>query len=627
MKRITFQCDYEISDMSEEQHRETMTLRIHNTVVRESKLMLESPTFLLSHSRSTSTLTNLSSSDVHSYMGAEYESFGNSYHSNSNTPTNASNSAHNSNTVTSATAVAAALNHNVHHSLEDVNSSIVATGGSTPTTELPIHQVTGCIFSLSFPSLFVSLEGSCAIIDHLFEVFTKDEFMKNILCLRVKFPIRNRFYSEYVLTIHTVPYFRSHSSSTYTAHSPHSTPFLAIIILFSLSISPTLANDKIFKDVLFSTSLFAKYSNTDFLISQMQTSRDPVNSVFTKHNRVIMYCNIVSYSTLLDLLSPTIIFQLLNTYNNLVESVVKKHGGTLSKFNGENVLCYFNVENKGVNNAVAAAVGLIQSLDELKAKLGPDNPRDPLRILYSSVSLSTGGVIEGSCGSKSRRDHIISGDAVHIASRLENEAVDCNYFVMFDENVAHQVTADSPYYSKMISAGESHMICGRPVHLFTIYSTKRPTNLEESIASFLDSSDEPVNLALSPSWRARSMRFKHSVSSSFDMSSGMDLFGSSPTLALLQTKTEECEALKKELAILREWKERYDLKKKNRKGVMNFFKPGRKSSPRSPTQASGSDSNLHASKNEPKLQHKQDRSYSTSAVPASYSKLQSTNKL
>ncbi len=219
MKRITFQCDYEISDMSEEQHRETMTLRIHNTVVRESKLMLESPTFLLSHSRSTSTLTNLSSSDVNSYMGTEYESFGNSYHFNNNTPTNASNSAHNSNTVTSAMAVVAAVNHNVNHNLVDVNSSIVATNGSAPTTELPIHQVTGCIFSLSFPSLFVSLEGSCAIIDHLFEVFSKDEFMKNILCLRVKFPIRNRFYSEYVL--YTFPYFRSHSSSTYTVHSPH----------------------------------------------------------------------------------------------------------------------------------------------------------------------------------------------------------------------------------------------------------------------------------------------------------------------------------------------------------------------------------------------------------------------
>ncbi len=213
MKRITFQCDYEISDMSEEQHRETMTLRIHNTVVRESKLMLESPTFLLSHSRSTSTLTNLSSSDVHSYMGTEYDSFGNSYHSNSNTPTNAQNNAHSSNTVTSTTAVAA-----VNHNVVDVNPSIVTSSGSVPTTELPIHQVTGCIFSLSFPSLFVSLEGSCAIIDHLFEVFTKDEFMKNILCLRVKFPIRNRFYSEYVL--YTVPSFRFHCP-TCTVHSPH----------------------------------------------------------------------------------------------------------------------------------------------------------------------------------------------------------------------------------------------------------------------------------------------------------------------------------------------------------------------------------------------------------------------
>lgn len=352
----------------------------------------------------------------------------------------------------------------------------------------------------------------------------------------------------------------------------------------------------------------------------MQAGRDPIDSVFTKHNRVIMYCNIVSYSTLLDLLSPAIVFQLLNKYNNLVESVVKKHGGILSKFNGENVLCYFNVENKGVNNAVAAAVNLIQSLDELKGKLtGSRGVRDPLRILFSSVSLSTGAVIEGSCGSKTRRDHIISGDAVHIASRLEEEAVDCNYFVMFDENIAHQVTADSPYYSKMISAGESHMICGRPVHLFTISTTKRPSNLEDSISQFLDTTEEPTNLTLSPSWRTRSMRLKHTATSSFDMTGGMDLFGSSPTLTLLQTKTEECEVLKKELAILREWKERYDLKKRNRKGVMSFFKSSRKSS--SSPRSTPDDSNREQwMKGDSKVTLKTDRSYSTSSLPSSFSK-------
>jgi len=97
--------------------------------------------------------------------------------------------------------------------------------------------------------------------------------------------------------------------------------------------------------------------------------------------------------------------------------VVFAYDGLLDKFYGDGVMAVFGpprVRPDDAARAVEAAIKLHERVAQLAPKLDY-----PLEI---SVGLATGDVVAGHFGSAQRMDYTVIGDAVNLASGLQNAA-------------------------------------------------------------------------------------------------------------------------------------------------------------------------------------------------------------
>ena len=130
--------------------------------------------------------------------------------------------------------------------------------------------------------------------------------------------------------------------------------------------------------------------------------------------RIILFADIVSYSTISEKMSIENVLLILNTYFEISSRIIVNKGGEVNKFIGDGLMAYFDV--KHADNAIQSCLDIMEELRVLRQRVGDDSP---LKFLYSGFGLAQGTVIEGNMGSVFKTDYTIIGDAVNTASRLE----------------------------------------------------------------------------------------------------------------------------------------------------------------------------------------------------------------
>jgi adenylate cyclase len=133
----------------------------------------------------------------------------------------------------------------------------------------------------------------------------------------------------------------------------------------------------------------------------------------------VMFVDIRSFSTRSADQSPREIVRDLNQFfDAMVQVVEDRHGGMINKFLGDGFMALFGVGPDGdhhARKAVAAGEEMLRVLAELNVTLCNDQ-REPFRI---GIGIHTGPVVIGSVGSPERLEFTAIGNAVNIASRVE----------------------------------------------------------------------------------------------------------------------------------------------------------------------------------------------------------------
>ena len=102
--------------------------------------------------------------------------------------------------------------------------------------------------------------------------------------------------------------------------------------------------------------------------------------------------------------------------------VVAAHGGTIDKFQGDAVMAVFGAPEPlpdHAERALRCAIAMQERQAELNAA-GWDVVDLP--VMGVGIGVNTGKVIAGTVGGGGRLEYTVVGDAVNIASRLQNEA-------------------------------------------------------------------------------------------------------------------------------------------------------------------------------------------------------------
>ncbi|HET7618474.1 MAG TPA: adenylate/guanylate cyclase domain-containing protein [Vicinamibacterales bacterium] len=129
----------------------------------------------------------------------------------------------------------------------------------------------------------------------------------------------------------------------------------------------------------------------------------------------VMFCDLVSFTTMCEGMSAVDVAQLLNQHFTRMADEIFELEGTLDKFIGDAILAVFGApfaQRDHADRAVQAAVAMRRSL----AEMNRSQPR-PLEV---RIAINSGRALTGDIGSPRRREFTVLGDVVNIASRLES---------------------------------------------------------------------------------------------------------------------------------------------------------------------------------------------------------------
>ncbi|WP_136661373.1 adenylate/guanylate cyclase domain-containing protein [Nitratireductor sp. XY-223] len=136
---------------------------------------------------------------------------------------------------------------------------------------------------------------------------------------------------------------------------------------------------------------------------------------------VIMFCDLRGFTTMSAQWPEAELMEALDGYFELVVDAVREHGGEVLKFIGDGVLSVFPVADTASRatrciDAVAAAKKMAASLEELNR----DRQRRKLEPLRIGTGINIGHVTHGNIGSPDRLDFTVLGQAVNLASRVQD---------------------------------------------------------------------------------------------------------------------------------------------------------------------------------------------------------------
>ncbi len=136
-----------------------------------------------------------------------------------------------------------------------------------------------------------------------------------------------------------------------------------------------------------------------------------------------LFSDLAGFTSLSERLGPERTVNLLNRYLDRVGEIVQlRHGGTLSKYEGDGVFAFFGApipQPDHAARAIAAAIDCQEFLPDFNRALQADGLLPAGARLSVRVGITTGEVLVGNMGSTRRIAYTAIGDAVNLAARLE----------------------------------------------------------------------------------------------------------------------------------------------------------------------------------------------------------------
>ncbi|HKD69210.1 MAG TPA: adenylate/guanylate cyclase domain-containing protein [Candidatus Binataceae bacterium] len=130
----------------------------------------------------------------------------------------------------------------------------------------------------------------------------------------------------------------------------------------------------------------------------------------------IFFSDIEGFTSHSENVAPNVLVHDLARYFEILSRGLRQHCGTIDKFIGDGLLCFFNAPDEVPNHESLACRAALATLQELSL-LQKDSQRIPFR---TRVGLHCGDVLVGNIGTPDRFAYTVLGDVVNVTSRLES---------------------------------------------------------------------------------------------------------------------------------------------------------------------------------------------------------------
>ncbi len=137
-----------------------------------------------------------------------------------------------------------------------------------------------------------------------------------------------------------------------------------------------------------------------------------------KERVTVVFADVVAFTGFAESASPERAVAFLNELFTMLSEIVFRHEGMVDKFIGDCIMAVFRPSASSPDDVARA----LAAAEDMHAFVESNLPR--WREAYSftvelGIGVSTGEVLLGNLGSKSRMEYTVIGDAVNVAARLE----------------------------------------------------------------------------------------------------------------------------------------------------------------------------------------------------------------
>ena len=129
----------------------------------------------------------------------------------------------------------------------------------------------------------------------------------------------------------------------------------------------------------------------------------------------VLFADARGFTLLSERLNPTDLVNVLNDHLDIISNAVIQHDGTITQFQGDNLIAIFNLSGNQPGHAldaVRAGIAIQQALSDF-------HTNQPVQIpLRFGVGIHTGVALIGNIGAKTRFSYTATGDTPNLAARI-----------------------------------------------------------------------------------------------------------------------------------------------------------------------------------------------------------------
>jgi class 3 adenylate cyclase len=199
------------------------------------------------------------------------------------------------------------------------------------------------------------------------------------------------------------------------------------------------------------TRLFGEYVSPE--VARKLVSAQSLSA--GEHKEVaVLFSDIRGFTALSEKSKPEELVSRLNAYFDEMVEAIGEHGGVVDKFIGDAVMAVFGGVlplEKPSDSAVKAALAMRARL----VKLNQRWKEQGLAPLENGIGIHCGEVVQGSIGSRGRKDFTVIGDAVNTASRVEGLTKSTPQRVVVTSKVFERL--GEPLRACCVSLGKTHV--------------------------------------------------------------------------------------------------------------------------------------------------------------------------
>ena len=159
---------------------------------------------------------------------------------------------------------------------------------------------------------------------------------------------------------------------------------------------------------------FGKYVSESVAAEIVNDQQRRGRAADTLAEATVMFIDIEGFTTLSESLPPRDVASILNTYLGIVVPVIERIGGVVNSFIGDGLFVTFNLPRPLEHHAAAALRAALEIQKLVHGTAFASGTEVRVRI-----GINTGPVIGLSIGTENRLHYTLLGDAVNVASRVE----------------------------------------------------------------------------------------------------------------------------------------------------------------------------------------------------------------